>query len=222
MSSLNSKNDLKYWLAFNSLDKLGPVRLQKIINYFPDLQLAWEAKTVELTKVGLEPKIVEYIYDTRGKISPENELEKIEEIGAKIVTIKDDYYPRSLNDIYAPPPLLYYYGQPDWNNGINVAVVGSRKISAYGSQITEKICSELVNNGITIVSGLALGVDSCAHWQAVKYQSKTIGVLGSGIDKIYPASNRTLAKKIVECGGAIVTEFPLGTPPFKYNFPQRN
>lgn len=196
--------------------------MQKIIAHFPDLATAWSAKTSDFIAAGLEQPIAEYIYDKRTKISPESEQEKLAKTGANVVLYIDNDYPRPLKDVYAPPPLLFYFGQPVWNDGINLAVVGSRKISTYGSQITEKICHDLAVAGITIVSGLALGVDSCAHWQAVKNKTITIGVLGSGIAQIYPASNKSLAKKIVALGGSIISEFPLNMPPLKYNFPQRN
>ena len=127
-----------------------------------------------------------------------------------------------LKEIYAPPPILYYQGNFDTNNEILFSVVGTRKISPYGRQVTEQIVYNLAANGLNIVSGLALGIDACAHQAALNANGKTIAVLGCGLNQIYPVSNQQLAKKIIAAGGTIISEFPLGTPPYKSNFPQRN
>jgi DNA processing protein len=212
----------EYWLAFNQIATIGPVRLQRLLKYFPDLQAAWQAPFNELIKAGLEQKAAEQIIIQRPKINPKQELEKIQEKNIKIVTIFDKQYPKLLKEIYAPPPLLYYLGDFDINQDFLLAVVGTRKMSAYGEQITQQLVSELTRCGLNIVSGLALGIDACAHQAALANRGKTTAVLGSGLDQIYPATNRRLSQKIIENHGLIISEFPLGTIPFKSNFPQRN
>jgi len=216
------KDELKYWLALNQISIIGPVRFQKIRDYFPDLNSAWQAGSNELTKAGIELKIAEEMISQRLKINPDLELEKIEKIDAKLITILDPTYPKLLKEIYAPAPLLYYFGNLNLDNDFPLAVVGSRKISEYGRQVTTQIVSELVTFGLTIVSGLALGIDACAHQATLKNSGKTIAILGSGLDQIYPATNRQTAQEIINNGGAVISEFPLGTPPYKSNFPQRN
>jgi len=215
-------NQLKFWLAFNQISGLGPIRWQRLLNYFPDLETAWQAKTGELIKAGLESKIAENITVESKKIDPEVELDKIKKLNIKVTTILDSSYPKPLKEIYGPPPLLYHYGNLNLENDFCLAVVGTRKISAYGKQITSEITKNLARAGLTIISGLALGVDALAHESCLQAGGKTIAVLGSGLDQIYPASNRQLAQKIIEQNGAIISEFPLGTKPFKSNFPLRN
>ena len=221
MSTL-PKNQLKYWLALNQISSIGPIRFQRIRDYFQSLNFAWQAGRHELIKAGIEPKIAEEIISQRSKIDPDLELEKVQKIKAEVTTILDSDYPKLLKEVYAPPPLLYHFGSLNLDNDFTLAVVGSRKISEYGRQVTGQIVSELVDFGLTIVSGLALGIDACAHQATLKAAGKTIAVLGSGLDQIYPATNRQVAQEIINTGGAIISEFPLGTPPYKSNFPQRN
>lgn len=216
------KNQLKFWLALNQISIIGPVRFQRLLNYFGDLARVWVAPNNELIKAGLEPKIAAELMNKRKEIDPDLELAKIEKIGVQIITTLDPDYPKLLQEIYSPPPLLYCLGKLDLNNDFTLAVVGSRKTSNYGRQVTEQIVAELSLAGLTIISGLALGIDACAHQAALNAGGKTVAVLGSGIDQIYPAANRQLSQKIIEKNGAIISEFPLGTPPYKSNFPQRN
>ena len=215
-------DQLKFWLGFNQVPTLGPIRFKKILDYFDNLGNAWKAPFNEFIKAGIESKIVQNIINGRKNINPDDELQNLKRIKAKAVAIFDNDYPKLLKEIYAPPPLLYYLGQNDLNNDFLLAVVGTRKISGYGKQTTEQIIKELTCAGLTIVSGLALGIDACAQHTTIDCGGKTIAVLGSGIDKIYPSSNRKLAEMIIESGGAIISEFPPGTPPYKSNFPQRN
>lgn len=222
MSTQLAKTELKFWLAFNQISVIGPIRWQRLLNYFYNLEDAWQANKHELIRAGIEPKVTNELISLRLEIDPDLELEKINRIEGKIITILDPDYPKLLKEIYAPPPLLYYLGKLNLNNDFPLAVVGTRKISDYGQQVTEQIVGELTAAGLTIVSGLALGIDVCAHQAAIKNGGKTIAVLGSGLDQIYPAQNRQTAQKIIETGGAIITEFPLGMPPLKHNFPQRN
>jgi DNA processing protein len=222
MSNQITKNQLPYWLAFNQIQEIGPNRWQRLLDYFSDLKLAWQATTAEIIKAGINQKIAGIITEKRKNIDPELEMEKLEKIQAKIITILDSNYPKLLKEIYAPPPLLYYLGSLDINNDFLLAVVGSRKISQYGKQVTSDLVSQLCQQGLSIVSGLALGVDACAHQTALDYEAKTIAVLGSGLNQIYPAANRNLAQRIIASGGAVISEFPLAMLPYKSNFPRRN
>ena len=217
-----NKNELKYWIAFNQLTVIGPIRWQKILSYFPNLKTAWQAPIQQLIQAGLETKIAQQVSEKRQGITPDLELKKIEKLNIKIVTILDEAYPKALKQAYGCPPLLYYFGNLDLNNDYCLAVVGTRKITPYGQRVTQDLVKELAGTGITIVSGLALGVDACAHQTTLDSNGKTIAVLGSGLDQIYPSANRQLAQKIIESGGAVISEFPLGTPPYKSNFPLRN
>lgn len=216
-------NNQKYLIALNHFPKFGPTRINKLKKYFPDFQTAWQANLRDLQAAGLNENLANEFISTRGSINPDELLHNIEKEKIKIITREESAYPKLLAEIYEPPPLLYYRGelQPD---DFSIAIVGTRKFSAYGQQVAENITTELTKNKITIVSGLALGIDSLAHNTCLENQGRTIAVLGTGIDQnsIYPSSNRYLAEKIVNAGGVILSEFPLGTPPLRHNFPQRN
>ncbi|MFA6322742.1 MAG: DNA-processing protein DprA [Candidatus Buchananbacteria bacterium] len=215
-------DDTKYWLALAKISAIGPIRWQRIINYFPHLGDLWSASLSTIIDAGIEPKIAEQIISQRKTIEPDGELEKVVRNNIKIIKITDMSYPRLLKEIYSPPPLIYFLGELDLKNDFTLAVVGTRKITSYGRQITETLVGQLAQAGLTIVSGLALGIDACAHQTTLDHQGKTIAVLGSGLNQIYPAANRGLAKKIIEAGGAVISDFPLGTLPYKSNFPLRN
>ncbi|NUM25715.1 MAG: DNA-protecting protein DprA [Candidatus Buchananbacteria bacterium] len=222
MSSKVPKSELKYWIGFNQLPIIGPVRLQKLLNYFGDLKAAWHAGQKGLLAAGIEEKISSQIINLKSTINPEAEADKVEKANVKTVTIKDDTYPHLLKEIYAPPPLLYYLGELNNLRPKNLAVVGSRKISEYGRLVTAKMVSDLVRQGFVITSGLAFGIDACAHTTTLENHGTTVAVLGCGLQQIYPASHRNLAKKITLEGGLIFSEFPITMPPLKHNFPIRN
>ncbi len=215
----------KYLIALHSFLKFGPVSLAKLLKVFPSAQAAWQASIKEIEQAGINPKIAQEFISFRKQIDPEAILEKLLQENIDIVTWKDKNYPALLKQINDPPPLLFYRGHLDKNlDQYALAVVGSRKYTAYGRAMTEKIVYELASRGLVIVSGLALGIDALAHAQALAADGRTIAVLGSGLDKasIYPVANRRLAEQIVEAGGAVISEFPLFTPPLKHHFPQRN
>lgn len=216
--------DLKYWLAFSQFTKIGPIRFKKIYNHFPDLAEAWAAPANELSQAGLEPEIIEELVAKRAGINPNEEYEKLKRERVQVLTILDQNYPKLLKEIYNPPALLYYRGSLKALNEFTLAVVGTRKITTYGQQVTQEIVRDAVKNGLTIVSGLALGVDALAHQSALEAKGQTVAVLGSGLasQNIYPAANRHLATKIVEQGGILISEFPLTMLPLKHNFPIRN
>ncbi len=216
-------NDLKYWNALNQNLKIGSRRFKKLYTYFPNMEQAWHADSLELKKAGLEDKIVDYVLVKRPTISPDQEIEKLTRENIKIVTLKDKNYPKLLKEIYDPPALLYIRGEIKEQDEFAIGVVGTRKISQYGKQIIPDIVQELASNKITIVSGLALGSDTLAHQAAVAVKGRTIAVLGSGIDRqsIYPYSNKSLSE-IIANHGAVISEYSLGTLPLKQHFPARN
>lgn len=217
-----SSHQLKYWNAFNLMPEIGSIRLSRLISHFSHLEEAWQANFQELRKARLEEKIIEAIITQRNKINPDQEWEKLEKNNIKIITIQDPNYPKLLKEIYNPPVFLYLKGKIKPEDELSLAVVGTRKISAYGKQTTPEIVKELVQAQITIVSGLALGIDALAHQSALDNKGRTIAVLGSGLDNIYPISNRSLAQEILESEGAIISEYPLGTLPLRHHFPHRN
>ncbi len=219
------QDDLKYWVAISQFAKIGAQRYKKLYNYFPDMNAAWQADFLELQKAGLEENIAQEFIIKRKEIEPDLEIEKIQKENIQVITIKDNNYPKLLKEIFNPPALLYVKGNlENLNQNFNLAVVGTRKISNYGKRITPDIVKPLVQNGFTITSGLALGVDALAHQSALENEGRTIAVLGSGLDQksIYPSSNRYLAQNILNNNGTIISEFPLGMLPLKHNFPTRN
>ncbi len=222
MSTKLPSTELKYWLAFNQIQIIGPIRIQKLLNHFKTLQRAWNASRPELLKAGLEEKTARELAELKLKINPDSELEKLEQNKIGVITIQDENYPGRLKEIYAPPPVLYYQGVMPGDYQPTLAVVGSRKISDYGKQATKQIVSELAKRGIIIISGLALGIDAWAHQTALANQGVTLAVLGCGLNQIYPANNRRLAQEIIAGAGAVISEFPPAMPPLKHNFPIRN
>jgi len=217
--------DIKYWIGLSKINGVGAVRFKKIYSYFDSMQSAWQASFDELKKSGLEDSVAENITMERNEISLDEEMEKLERENIQIVTILEAEYPRLLKEIYGAPALLYYKGELEAEGDeFAIGVVGTRKFSPYGKQVAETVIADMVNQGITTVSGLALGIDSMVHDITIRNKRRTISVLGSGLDRqnIYPSSNRYLADKILANGGLIVSEYPVGTMPLRGHFPQRN
>ncbi|MEK7557594.1 MAG: DNA-processing protein DprA [Patescibacteria group bacterium] len=217
-------DDLKYWVALNNFSKFGPIRFKRIRKYFSNLENAFKANLTDLMQAGIEEKVAGEFIIARSSINPDDLMEKIAKENIEVVTIEDKHYPKLLKEIYNQPPLLYYRGKLTIADEFALAVVGSRKYSSYGKQVAEQLIKDLVINNLTIVSGLAIGIDTLAHETTLIAHGKTIAVLGSGLNKknIYPTQNCYLADKIVASGGVIISEFPLGTPPLRHHFPQRN
>ena len=213
--------DKRYWIGFNLIKGIGAVRMQARIQHFGDLEAAWNAAPVELARAGLGGKVIERILQARQNVDLEKLWKKIEAQGIKILTWEDETYPQRLKEIDQPPPVLYIRGDYLPDDLFAVAIVGTRRVTAYGRQITEELAAYLATNGITVISGLARGVDAIAHQTALKVGGRTIGVLGSGVDKIYPPEHRGLAEKMMG-SGAIVSDYAPGTPPDASNFPPRN
>ena len=213
--------DKRYWIGFNLIKGIGAVRMQALIQHFGDLELAWKAAPIDLARAGLGLKVIERIVQARANVDLEKLWARIEAQGIKILTWEDEAYPQRLKEIEQPPPVLYIRGQYLPDDLFAVAIVGTRRVTAYGRQITEELAAYLASNGITVISGLARGVDGIAHQTALKAGGRTIAVLGSGVDKIYPPEHRGLADKMIE-RGAIISDYAPGTPPDAANFPPRN
>jgi DNA processing protein len=216
-----NEESLKYWIALKAVEEVGCVAFRTLLAAFGSPEAVFRASTATLQVIpGIGPITAEHIRSFSGWEKAEREVARAGKLGIAIVTCQDPLYPGSLLNIYDYPPFLYVLGvlRP---NEIGVAIVGSRLASTYGKYITEKLSRELAMQGITVVSGLARGIDSAAHRGALAGKGRTIAVLGCGLDIVYPPENKTLAAEIA-ARGAIVTEFPFGTPPNAPNFPARN
>ncbi len=197
------------------------MRLRKLLDYFGDIQRAWQANLGELAAIGLERRAIVNLATTRQTLDLDAELSRIEKLGVNVFTWESADYPAPLRNISDPPFILYVSGeilpQDEWA----LAVVGTRSASVYGKEVTRMLVSGLAASGVTIVSGLAMGIDTQAHRSAIDAGGRTIAVLGSGVDVIYPRRNVKLAEAILD-RGAVISEFPMGTKPEGGNFPRRN
>lgn len=223
-SNKNTNANRIYYLGFSYFNKIGPSGIQKLENYFPDLTTAFSANAFDLEKAGLNSKLVSEFINWRRSFCPEKVLEELAKEKINFLIWSDADYPPLLKEIPSPPPILYYKGRLINENKNRLAVVGSRKNSAYSEKIIKELLSPVVTIGIEIVSGLALGVDSLAHQIALDNKRITLAVLGSGLNSnnIYPSINRRLADNIIASGGALLSEFSPATPAYRQNFPQRN
>jgi DNA processing protein len=224
-SATLSLDELAYWIAFSRVMGIGPVRFKLLLDFFAeDVAAAWHASQSELLAAGLDAKIVAKFLLQRPMILPQQELERLERLRISVITWKDTTYPPLLRKIEYSPPVLYLCGNlTNDDRRFSLAIVGTRKMTGYGRQVTEHFASHLAKGKVTIVSGLALGIDTVAHTTALDAGGRTIAVLASGLDTIYPSSNYTLARRIVESGqGVLMSSFPLGIRPETGNFPARN
>ncbi|HEY48694.1 MAG TPA: DNA-protecting protein DprA [Dehalococcoidia bacterium] len=214
-------SDLKYWVAFNRIQGIGRARFSQLESYFGSLEKAWLASARDLKAAGMDTRTVESIVTSRPEISPDAEMELLERYKVRVLTLNDPAFPARLKEIYDVPPLLYIRGNLTPEDEWAIAVVGTRGATIYGRQVTERLVADLVHNRITIVSGLARGIDSIAHRTALEVGGRTIAILASGLDIVYPAENTKLAQSIIE-QGALISEYPLRTKPKAEHFPRRN
>jgi DNA processing protein len=214
--------DLKYWLGFNLVKGIGPAKVQALIDYFGNLEAAWQASEPQLHKIGLDRRTIQTFLEMRATINLDVELARLDEQGIRLLVWDSPGYPRYLREVPNPPPLLYVQGDLLEVDQWAIAVVGTRRLTTYGKQVTRDLVAGLVRSNVTIVSGLAKGIDSIAHQVAVELGGRTIAVLGSGLDHIYPAENRSLARRIADGKGAVISEYALGVKPDAKNFPPRN
>ncbi|MCX6080043.1 MAG: DNA-processing protein DprA [Chloroflexi bacterium] len=213
--------DKRYWVGFTLVKGIGAVRLQTLIDHFGDVGTAWNASPFDLVAAGIGPKLAERVIQVRNKVNLDEYMAQAENNSIKILTWNDAEYPAHLKEIDQPPPVIYMRGDVTQEDSWAVGIVGTRAVTPYGRQVTEELATVLAQNGVTIVSGLARGVDAVAHHAALKAGGRTLAVLGSGVDKIYPPEHRQLAEKIFQ-HGAVISDYPPGTPPESANFPPRN
>lgn len=211
----------QYWVAFSLVKGIGAVRFQALLNFFGDPQIAWGAPTEALREAGLSAKVIENVVELRSSIDLDLVWEQLEAKGITVLIQTDENYPRRLQELDQPPPVIYMLGELTSEDEWAVAVVGTRRVTAYGRQVAEDIAGTLARNGISVISGLARGVDSISHQAALHAGGRTIAVLGCGLDRIYPPENRRLAEQIT-AHGALISDYPPGTPPEASNFPPRN
>ena len=216
------QHDAAPWLALARVPGLGPASFKKLADHFADPTRALSASEAELRVVpGLERPAIDGLRSFAGWDDVRRELEKVAAAGASIITYTAPGYPARLRTIADPPPFLYARGELDGADEKIIAVVGSRSASAYGLRITEGLCGGLASLGFTVVSGMARGIDGAAHEAALAAGGRTIAVLGSAVDVIYPPEHERLYDRI-RAQGAVVSELPMGTPPVAFNFPTRN
>jgi DNA processing protein len=220
---IEDMDERKYWLAFSICSGIGPVRFHRLLNYFGSATKAWDASLQELIDSGIGKKMAQDVLDFKKTFTIEKYEERMQKLQVTYLTLQDAEYPQLLKAIKNPPIVLYKKGTYTFNKKDTlVSVVGTRKITEYGKEVTELLVSDLVRSGCVIVSGLALGVDARAHQSTIAASGKTIAVLGSGVDVCTPEENSGLYNRIIETGGAIVSEYPLGMMANKGSFPARN
>jgi DNA processing protein len=211
-----------YWLALSLVPGVGSILMKRLLDEFKTPEAVFNASKSDLLEIdGLGERVVLEILKGPSEKRVTREVSLLKKAGGKLLAITDQDYPEGLREIYDPPPLLYMRGGLKEEDELAVAMVGSRKTNPYGRMMTEKISQELVGHGVTIVSGMARGIDAVAHWGALSGGGRTIAVLGCGIDVVYPKENRNLFSKIME-HGAVLSEFPMGSPPEGAHFPRRN
>lgn len=218
MSQITADSELEHWIAFNLVlgDQLRPA--QKLAALYPSPSRFFLNK--EVLPPGIEDKIGKALCNPELLGRAEVDLERARRRGFQVLTMKDSRYPRLLREIFDPPYVLYCAGNPEILNSHSVSIVGSRRPTAYGRNVADKMADDLAGHGLTVVSGMARGIDSLAHAGALK-SGRTIAVLGSGLENIYPKEHRKLFDRIVE-KGAVISEFPLDSPPLGFHFPIRN
>lgn len=214
-------SDHKYWLGFSLVSEIGAKRVSLLQNWFGDLEQAWRASETQLNQSGLDKQPLANLLAARKTLDLDVEMAKIRDVGAWIVTLEDDTYPAQLRKLPDAPPILYIKGTLLPTDERALGIVGTRKATTYGRDAAHYFAKELAGNGVTVISGLAQGIDAAAHRGALDADGRTFAVLGSGIDKIYPREHQKLAHEIMQ-HGAIISEFPIGTPPEARNFPRRN
>jgi DNA processing protein len=210
-----------YWLALTRVVGIGPARFQRLIEHFGSAERAWRAEPAALARAGLDGRSAEALLALRKRVNPEDEEPSLAEYGVRAYTLEDEEYPAALRTLPDSPPVLFVRGALVTADDWAVAIVGTRRATPYGRQVAEQVAGALARAGVTVVSGLARGIDGCAHRAALAAGGRTIAVLAHGLDTVYPPEHARLATEIA-AAGALVSEFPLGTRPDAANFPRRN
>lgn len=214
---------MRDWVALNMTPGIGPRSAAKLLERFGSAEAVYSATRAELEKLRLLPEAVESIIARDLFTRAEAEIESVRRLGADLLILDDGVYPALLREIYDPPITIYVKGA--WEACLDqpcVAIVGSRRCSTYGQNAALMLARDLAQRGVTVVSGFARGIDAAAHRGALEGGGRTVAVLGTGMGEYYPRDHKRLADEIIDRGGAVVTQFPLGTPPVAENFPYRN
>jgi len=211
------------WIALNSINGLGPVKIKRLVEHYGSAAEVFRRPVSELARSGLVPEMcVPELLNKNLLVEAEKQRAWAEKEGAAVLTLASPEYPPYLKEIFGPPPVIFVRGDVSVFSLHAVAIVGTRSPTPYGKTVTPTITRELVERGLVIVSGLAAGIDTIAHQTCLEQNGRTIAVLGCGIDRIFPNTNAPLAEKICANKGAVVSEFPMGTPPEAFRFPRRN
>ncbi len=211
----------KYWIAFSRVPRIGRVRVGQLEEHFGTLERAWSASAGELKAAGLDSGTASALAAARGRVNPDDELELLHKHGLRAITWHDEPYPKQLREIYDRPPVLFVRGTLHPADEWAVAVVGTRRASVYGRQAAEEMSRGLAQNRVTVVSGLARGIDAVAHRAALEAGGRTIAVMACGLDMVYPPEHKRLADQIAE-SGALISDYAIGTQPRSEFFPRRN
>ena len=214
---------MKEWISLNMTPGVGPRKATQLLEKFGSPERVFHALRSELEELRLPPEAVRSILSKEFHGRAEREVDRVRRIGGDVLILDDGIYPQPLREIHDPPITLYVAG--DWRACFDlpsVGVIGSRRCTTYGRNACAMLAQDLAERGLCIVSGFARGIDTAAHRGALQAGGRTIAVMGTGLDDVYPAENRRLADEILDAGGAVVTQFPLGTPPLRDNFPYRN
>lgn len=214
-------DEQKYWLGFSLIPSIGQKRILHLLNWFESLATAWYASPNDLRASGLDDRAISSLQKYRPTIDLNQEMDKIAQQGAWLLTLADNQYPPLLKELHEAPPVIYIRGTLYPEDQLSLAVVGTRKATKYGNDVAYDFSRQLASQHITIVSGLAQGIDTKAHQGALSTNGRTLAILGCGVDIYYPRQNRDLAENIIE-SGALISEFPIGTKPIAQNFPRRN
>ena len=212
---------LRYWVGFNLVRGIGPRRLRGLLEIFGDVKSAWEAPEHALREADLDKRSLRNLLKARRQIDLDQVMARIQKANVQLSTWRSTDYPPLLSQLLDAPPVLFIRGEITPVDEWAVAMVGTRKATVYGREVAHRLATDLAHNGVTIVSGMARGIDGIAHKAALEAGGRTIAVFGSGVDRIYPPEHKQLARRIAE-NGALVSDYPLGTPPEGSNFPPRN
>ena len=216
------ESDKRYWVGLNMIPGITPKRFHVLLSNFPDLKSAWNASKERIESLpGFDEDAAEKLIGWRRGGALDNEMEEIGKANLNIITLGDERYPEPLRPLEFPPPVLYEKGEYLAQDGLALAVVGTRKCSEYGRQMAERLATQLTQAGFTIISGMAKGIDSCAHHAALAAGGRTVAIMGTGLNNIYPEENVKLAADI-EQNGAVLSEFRLDQNPTRWSFPRRN
>jgi DNA processing protein len=217
------EDERPYWVLLSLCTGIGPIRFQRLLELCGGARAAWLASDLQLAQAGLERRTIDSLKRLRQTTSPTRAATRLAELGSRGLTLLDQEYPANLRQIADPPPVLFIRGKLAAQDDQAVALVGTRRASDYGRAVADRLARDLAAAGITVISGLARGVDTAAHRAALHAGGRTIAVLGHGLDQVYPPENTGLAGEIVDTGrGGLVSELGPGVPPDAVNFPRRN